>query len=378
MKTIVISAVNLRKGGTLSILNDCLKTLATMSKEQQYRIVALVHKKELAYHDGIEYVEIPWSTRSWLHRLWCEYVTMYDISKRIGNIYLWLSLHDTTPRVEAKHIAVYCHNPFPFFSWKWQHLFLNYKIVCFALFSRWIYRINIHKNDYVIVQQDWLRNSFVKMFDLDSHRLIVAPPSANHLSIEEQQTFDGIYRFIYPAYPDVHKNMECLCKATQLLEKEVGKGRFEVLLTVDKDYNAYSHWLFKKWGHVASLKFCGFMSKSRLYEFYAASDCLVFPSKVETWGLPISEFAVTHRPMLLSDLPYAHETAQQSKQTAFFPPDAPAVLMQLMKKCLEGDTAFLNEIDRKEIACPYARDWNQLLNLLIKNENTAIGEVLPA
>ena len=56
-KTIVVSAVNLRKGGTLTILRNCLEYLSTLAQTGDYRIVALVHKKELAFYPGIEYIE---------------------------------------------------------------------------------------------------------------------------------------------------------------------------------------------------------------------------------------------------------------------------------------------------------------------------------
>ena len=176
MRTIVISAVNLRKGGTLAILRDCLSALSEMAVQGEVRVIALVHRKDLAEYPGIEYIELPWSVRSWIHRIWCEYVTMYGISKRIGDIDLWLSLHDTTPRVKARRQAVYCHNSYPFFRWHWRHLWQNYRIVCFALFTRWIYRINLYSNDFVIVQSQWFREAFAQMFNLDKCRIVVFPP----------------------------------------------------------------------------------------------------------------------------------------------------------------------------------------------------------
>ena len=334
MKTIVVSAVNLRKGGTLTILRECLAALSELAQENDYRVVALVHRKELALYDHIEYIELPWSIKSWAHRLWCEYMTMHKISKRLGDIHLWLSLHDTTPRVKARHQAVYCHNSYPFFRWKWRHLLLNYRIVCFAMFTKWIYRINIHRNDYIIVQQQWFRKAFQEMFGIPEQKMMVVPPSISVEPIASSPLNDGIYRFIYPAYPDVHKNFECLCEAARLLEDEVGGNRFQVLLTTDRDFNKYSRWINKKWGHVSSIQFCGFMDRKQLYERYAQADCLVFPSQVETWGLPISEFSVTGRPMLLADLPYAHETAAGSQHVSFFSPDDPVGLKNQMKSLL--------------------------------------------
>ena len=386
MKTIVVSAVNLRKGGTLTILRDCLKALSEMVQEGELRVVALVHDRQLADYLGIEYIELSWSVRSWAHRLWCEYVTMHGISKCLGDIDLWLSLHDTTPRVKAKRQAVYCHNAYPFFRWQWHHLWQNYRIVCFALFTKLFYRINLHRNANVVVQSEWFRKAFCSMLGYSKQRTIVFPPKDSPpalpvregaISIPELQSIpftndsapsltgrargESSISFLYPAYPDVHKNFECLCEAARLLEEEVGEGRFEVLLTTSPDFNRYSRWLHSRWGHVQSIRFCGFVSKEHLNELYTHTDCLVFPSQVETWGLPISEFAVTGRPMLLADLPYAHETAAGSHHTAFFDPDKPMILKQLMRDVMEGRTQAFKEVRKTEITPPFVSDWHRLI-----------------
>ena len=382
MKTIVVSAVNLRKGGTLTILRDCLQALSEMAQGSSLHVVALVHDRRLADYPGIEYIEIPWSIRSWVHRLWCEYVTMHGISKRIGDIDLWLSLHDTTPRVKAKKQAVYCHNSYPFFRWQWHHLWQNYRIVCFALFTKLFYRINLQSNSHVIVQSQWFREAFVKMTGYSKQRIVVFPPENNHNDNHnhndiindnhnvkgcgnEQCGLSGENTFLYPAYPDVHKNMECLCEAARLLEQEVGTGCFKVLLTTAPDANRYSQWLHQKWGDVSSIRFCGFMPKEQLFELYTHTDCLVFPSQVETWGLPISEFAVTGRPMLLADLPYAHETAAGSRRTAFFDPNNPAMLAALMRDVIEGRTEAFKPIGEVPKEPPLVRDWKQLFTYLL-------------
>ena len=362
-KLVVVSAVNLRKGGTLAILQDCLKALSVMAAEGGIRVVALVPRRPLCDYPGIEYIEIPWSVRSWLHRLWCEYVTMHRISRQLGDIDLWLSLHDTTPRVQAKCQAVYCHNSYPFFRWHWRHLWQNYRIVCFALFTRWFYRINLHRNRFVIVQQSWFRDAFAQMFHLDKNNIVVSPPinPSSHINSINPINPTSPITFLYPAYPDVHKNVECLCEAARLLEEEVGKGRFQVMLTTSPDFNRYSRWLHRRWGHVSSIRFCGFLSKEHLNQLYTRTDCLVFPSQVETWGLPISEFAQIGRPMLLADLPYAHESAGGSSCTAFFNADSPQVLMAQMRSLLHHDTSFLHPIPVHQPLPPVAGSWREII-----------------
>ena len=88
MKTIVVSAVTLRKGGTLTILRQCLNYLSELAVHGDYRIVALVHRKELVFYPNVEYMEMPDMIQGWGKRLWCEYVTMRRISRQLAPVYL--------------------------------------------------------------------------------------------------------------------------------------------------------------------------------------------------------------------------------------------------------------------------------------------------
>lgn len=363
-KTIVVSAVNLRKGGTLTILRDCLQYLSSLTKK--YRVVALVHQRELCDYEGIEYLEMPQIIQGWGKRLWCEYVTMYRISKELAPVYLWLSLHDTTPRVKAERQAVYCQTSFPFYQWSWRDFRFDYKIPLFACFTRFAYRINVHSNRFLIVQQEWLRKGLSNMLGVNREKFIVAPPQRNLQKVIPDDIQKDCFLFFYASTPDCHKNFETLCEAAKLLEKEVGDGIFKVVLTVKGDENKYASWLKQQWGKVASVEFAGFMNKNRLYGYYHAADCLVFPSKVETWGLPITEFMQTEKPMLLADLPYAYETAAGSKRTAFFPATNAVALKDEMKRVLFGDYSKLKEQSKKELEFPSAYSWKALFEILLK------------
>ena len=323
-KTIVVSAVNLRQGGTLTILRDCLQYLSGYAKENPVRVVAIVHKKELNDFPGIDYIEMPHVIKSWFIRLWCEYVTFYKLSKQLQPISLWLSLHDTTPRVIAEKQAVYCQTSFPFYKSSWKDLFFSYKIVLFSFLTRFAYRINVHQNKYLIVQQSWLRKGLSKMLGVDENKFIVAPPERSIQNIVPEKIDLPYYTFIFPSAPDCHKNFQVLCEAARLLENEMGDNKFRAVLTIDGTENKYTKWLYKKWGEVKSIDFHGLMSKEKLYGYYQAADCMVFPSKVETWGLPISEFSYTGKPIIVSDLPYAHGTTSGTKQTFFLNPDNPS------------------------------------------------------
>ena len=367
MRNVVISAVNIRKGGTLTVLRDCLRYLSGRSDLQ---VTALVHKRELCDFPGIDYIEIPWSIEGWGKRLKCEYVTMKGISEKRPETDLWLSLHDTTPNVTAKRQAVYCQTSFPFLKVRLQDFRMDKKIPLFALFTKYAYKKNVRRNDYLIVQQNWLREGLSKMLRLDRKKFIVAPPKFENPVITDTSTEESVPIFLYPASPDCHKNFELLCEAARIVEKKLGAGTFKVVLTIDGSENRYAAWLRRKWGHVASIDFHGFMSQEDLYAHYGKAACLVFPSRVETWGLPISEFKVSRKPMLLADLPYAHESAEGAGPVSFFDISDSRKLAQKMELVIRRKISNFVRIIPSTPDAPFAPDWETLFTLLLKDEST--------
>lgn len=369
-KTIVISAVNLVHGGTLTILKDCLEYLSVFANRGDYKIIAIVYDKNLAKFNNIEYLEYKWPKKMWIYRLYFEYIYLKSVSKKIGKIDLWLSLHDTTPNVTAYKRAVYCHNPFAFYKSNLRELFFTPKIVLFSWFSKYIYKFNQNHNDYIVVQQKWFRDAMVDMFKIKLNRLLIAPPPPSlSFSLHREMAVDNnVFTFIFASSPNSHKNFECICKASQILNNNGYQSKFRLLITVKGDENAYATWLYKNWGaRNSNIYFKGFLSKMALSELYSLSDCLIFPSKVETWGLPISEFALYNKPMLLADLPYAHETAAGANLVCYFNPQSAEDLAQKMEDLINGNTSILNAQPKIKYDEPVAKDWEELFEILLKS-----------
>lgn len=364
-KTIVISAVNIVEAGTLAILKDCLQFLSNIAIEKDLRVVAVVYQKSLVPFPNIEYIETEWPKKRWVNRLWFEYKTSEKISKEIGPVHLWFSLHDTTPTVHAVRRAVYCHNSFSFYKWSINDLLFAPKILMFALFTKFIYKKNIHKNDFLVVQQNWMKEGLRQMFNLNTEKIIVFPSRiTSEQLLPKEASSTALVRFLYPASPNSHKNFEVIGQAAELLEKR-GVNNFEVVLTVQGNENKYAAWLFKKFGSLKTVNFKGFLKKEGLNELYLTSNCLIFPSKVESWGLPISEFSGLQRPMILADLPYAHETAAGSELTTFFNPTDFEQLADLMKDVIQNKLSAFKNQPIKKIEPPVAHNWSELFEILI-------------
>jgi len=364
-KTIVISAINLRDGGALSILNDCLNYLDS-KLASSYRIVAIVHKTSIINRtENIEFIEFPKSINSYLYRFYYEYFYFKKLSSNLKP-YLWLSLHDMTPNVDANIRAVYCHNPSPFYKLKIKEIFLDKKFTLFSFFYKYLYRINIYKNDYVIVQQEWLKETFETIYKIDN--VIVANPEVNIQNSFNENNNTTLSPnpkiiFFYPSFPRVFKNFEIICEAVEKISSKY-LHNFEVLLTIDGTENSYSKMIFQKYKHLNCIKFIGLQSREQIFNLYDKADYLIFPSKLETWGLPITEFKLYNKPILAADLPYAHETVGCYDKVVFFDHNNSNQLASYMESALNQDLKLYphNFFYKNDLT---SNSWEELFNILL-------------
>jgi len=359
-KRLIVSAVNLSEGGPLTALRDCLATAAhTLSSE--WEIIALVHDRTLFNTGRVKYIEFPDAKRSWWRRIHHEFWRFQTLSRQLKPD-VWLSLHDISPRVKVPRQVVYCHNPSPFYRPRLREALWEPKFFLFTLFYRWLYRINIHANDLVVVQQDWIREAFKRMYGV-SH-VVVAHPVSNRIPKADKMDsseLPGV--FLYPALPRVFKNFEVLCEAAQILSGRVGDV-FEVRLTLSGEESRYSAYLKRRFADSRVIRFIGLQNKEQMMQQYQMASAVVFPSRLETWGLPISEAKSWGKPLLVADLPYAHETVGTYDRVSFFDPGNPSQLADLMEAHLRG-ALHPHPHESPAMPQPFAANWEELLRLVV-------------
>ncbi len=354
-KLVVVSAVNFSEGGPLTVLRDCLHSAANELPED-WKIVALVHNKALFDESRVHYKEFPSAKRSWLIRLYYEWFHFYVLSKKLKPD-LWLSLHDITPNVCATRRAVYCHNPSPFYNYPFKDILLSPKLWLFNNFYKYLYAVNIGKNNFIIVQQDWLREKF---FELFGHlNIVVAHPSMSSGVVSLPSLPDSNKTvFLYPAFPRVFKNFEVVCIAIEKLKLR-SINDFEVVFTIDGSENNYSRKLKKKYGYLPNISFIGLQSKKSMDALYLQAKAIIFPSKIETWGLPITEAKAYNKHLLVADLPYAKETVGDYDKVSFFSPNDEKKLSQLMEDVIKDDISHTGNV-KKMIKQPFSESWETL------------------
>ena len=361
MSNIVLSGINIVNTGALTIYKQILSELIKLNYDKNHNITAFVHKKELfkEFDKNINFIEIPQAKKHWINRLYYEYIYFKKYSKN-KKIDVWFSVHEITPNVIAKRRFVYCHNPRPFAKAKLREglqLYLRSKLF------KYIYQINIHKNTGVIVQQEWIRKEFKKMYNLDN--VIVARPyqKSNEFIPIDKSKDNKNFTFIFASFPRSFKNFEAICEASKIL-KEKNINNFEVILTIDGTENKYSKKIVNKYKNIENIKFVGLQKQDKLFDMYNSSNCMIFPSKLETWGLPISEYKLTGKPIILADLPYAHETIGKYDKVKFFKPENYNQLSEFMQKEINKTNIYM-QTEESNVEEPYANDWKELLKMII-------------
>lgn len=367
---IVVSAVNFTSGGPLSVLLDCLGALKEYKNIHQFDVTVLVHRMALvsSFLNDFNFREFPLIKSSWLKRVNFEYYECRNIDREIKPA-IWISLHDMSPNVSAEKQYVYCHNPSPFYKMKFKEVLLDFKFFLFNQFYKYLYRVNIKNNKYVIVQQNWLRNEFAKNYAV---KTIVAYPTLEKNFKSSPLTFnetinkaDDNFVFFFPSFPRVFKNFELILKAAIILAKS--RTDFKLIITLKGNENKYSRALFAKYSSCQNIEFLGKLSRNEVYKQYETTDCLLFPSKLETWGLPISEFIPFNKPILLADIPYAHETVANYSKVKFFDPENAQTLSLLMSQLINGNLTY----DENHIAKPnepFFLNWDGLIPFLLESK----------
>ena len=142
------------------------------------------------------------------------------------------------------------------------------------------------------------------------------------------------------------------------------RGRFRILFTFDGTENTYSKYIFNQYSYIENIDFVGFQSNKELDILYHSADYLIFPSTLESWGLPISEFKNYNKPIIAAALPYVKEALGNYEKAMFFNPFDANNLAGVLRKIIHGNAVF--SINKEiEIYQPFAKDWGELFRFLL-------------
>ncbi len=222
---------------------------------------------------------------------------------------------------------------------------------------RLIFSLNQCRPNKFIVQSDAMYESLLSSYPLlkkDNKVKVIYQPAP--LWVQQPLTHKphhdlskGLILF-YPAADYPHKNHSLFYK---LVHKELREPIHKLILTIDKpDFRNLPSWIV----------FSGMLDhKKCLYEYHNA-DALVFPSLIESYGLPLIEAMTLGLPIIVSDLPYAR--ALCGDQAIYFDPTSSRSLISACKKLHE------------KLLRGWRPDWSKQLTVIPENWNLVADQFI--
>jgi glycosyltransferase involved in cell wall biosynthesis len=258
---------------------------------------------------------------------------------------------------------LYVHNSLPFIDYKFtlkenRHLWIYQNIIGRSIIK------SIKKADKVIVQTEWMKKACIKKSGIESGKIDVIPPQIN-LDIKNffEPNEKSLSTFFYPASEFTYKNHKVIVEACKKL-KDKNINNFKVIFTLKGDENEHISELYKESKHQQlPIEFVGSLAREQVFDLYTKS-VLLFPSYIETFGLPMLEAKLYKGIILASDCPFSHEILNGYENAYFFDPFKADELEELIENILTNKIKYLNM--QRQIIKDSVNEWIRLLNVLTK------------
>ena len=319
-KIIFVNATATTEGGALTILRQFLEGIITYSNKNIYYYIFCSLDELGSYESKNIKIVNNIKGKKWLDRIRWDLYGLKNWSKK-KNIRadLIVSLQNIGVRY-YKDIRqlIYLGQPTPFaknFNWKlfdknerplWFYKNIYKKIIKYSL----------KDNSYIVVQTEWMKNAAMKQFNWDPSKITVIKPDLVKISIEEISNLefkDNKFHIFYPASNIIYKNHELIIKALKYI-KDAKKDIYNNLMihftlndNIDSNKNSVLINCMKNLKVNDHVKLEGKLSYERVLSFYKSCDLMLFPSYIETFGLPLIEAASFGLPILAADMNYARE-----------------------------------------------------------------------
>ena len=324
-KTILVYAISASSGGAETILRIFYDEFA--KDINNYIIVSSVI--ELKPRDNIRIIRLPWVKKSSAHRIYCDTVYIKEIirkiekGKKIDEIFsltnFALPLKGERDLAHIKQ-TVYVQNCIPFVNYK-VNLLKDLRLWYSKYTVGFLSKQSLKRADNIVVQNEWMRKLLINQGYVNGENISVKRVVLPAVSDEEKKRINtSKVIFFYPAGASSYKNHAVIVRALLLLDRKY-LDKIEVVFTISKTSNKNAKRLAKLTAeNNLPIKFVGSLNKEEMQDYYRKS-IVVFPSEMETVGLPLLEAKMYDCRILAADLEYARDTIGDYENSRYFAPE---------------------------------------------------------
>jgi len=168
------------------------------------------------------------------------------------------------------------------------------------IIKRLYLRIFIKKIKSIFVQSLHMKKCLIKTYRIKSNYVNVLDIPIQSTKEKFTKKKKDIISLLYPANHYSYKNHKII--SDMLSENPIDNLLIYFTATISE---------FKKYKHIKSIRRIDYYSYKKTYKIYNKFDGLIYPSKIESFGLPLKEALYFKMPILCSDLPYSRELLKE-------------------------------------------------------------------
>jgi len=311
---VAIDAVGVRTGGGATLLNSLVEQLSAVEPDWQIDLYLLPRKaRQFDNPRGLRNVRVQiaaWGD-SGLSRLYWIYRGLPQKLRQTAADAVIAFANIGGPFGSPPQI-VYCQQMLPFVelaSSAWTDR------VRMAVLRRCIVR-GAEASAWIVVQTESMRKALrVQLTDRADRRVVVVPPGIYDTNPDESvdAEFAGLLqragrpRLIYVSSLGQHKNHATLLAALEWIRKDFPKCSLWLTMDRAEAEREFGRSLVREHESRGRFVFLGYRSQNEVRYALRAADLSVFPSLVESFGLPLVEAISEGCPVAAADRGYARE-----------------------------------------------------------------------
>jgi glycosyltransferase involved in cell wall biosynthesis len=312
---LIINLTNIRRGGAMQVASSLISELASF---ETHDFIVIIHPSLLnsifEQNNDIFFIEIKRAVIE-SKRLLREKLS--SIEGRIKPDCVFTLFGPAYWRPKSMHIVGFadgwCYNPT---SIAFKKLTLIRRLLVKA---KVIYKVRSLKNeaDFVVVETEAAKNNIIKYLNLVESRIFIVGNTFHPVfekfehRNEALESDSELFKFITISSYYPHKNLTILNEVIPLLRS---RTRIKFLFTLTIEQTVFT----KKFIKDDYIKNIGPVSIFQCPNLYETADALFLPTLLETFTASYPEAMKMRRPILTSDLSFAHDLCGES--ALFFNP----------------------------------------------------------
>lgn len=333
MRIAVVDLVALSGGGYT--VTKSLYDYVASGQGSDHTWLFIVSEQEFESNTDAEVVHFPKAATGYLQRAKTEY---FDVNRILDKFKpdIVLSMPNISVLGCKRDQAVYLQQSLPFQKEK-NFSFLKREERSCAVrqhLQGLIIRRSLKKVKCIFVQTEWMKRALEEsMRDRSIVKLGYPMGQTNNSPVIQAEGLNQ--DFFYPAGPFIYKNHQVIFDAVSILQKKGYSPKIYLTVTPD-DFSPDVQTRIEKLGGIICI---GRQSKRQMSELYAKTT-LVFPSYIETVGLPLAEARAAGTWIIASNCPFSNEVLAGYVNCEYFAPFCAQQLADCMERVITGEVKW--------------------------------------